>query len=569
MAVVQISRIQIRRGKSNSGTGFPQLASGEMGWAIDTQELYIGNGAVSEGAPAVGNTKVLTENDLTAQGNFLNLLQHIYKANDTTIQTGPSVNSPISRTIQDRLDDRVTVKDFGATGNGISDDTEAFQRAINQLFLNTTTKASVNTPAGTSARVELVIPPGIYKLTGTLYVPSYATIIGVGVGKAVLDHIGIDTVIQFVNDTSNIGSPSVINTTLETNQPRYITLKGMTIKTSTGDQTCLKLDAVRNSVFEDLELQGTWASTFNSNSKGIAMNAFSSLVTCEKNYFKNVNIKGFSYAVYAKQDIINNLFRDGYISDVRQGFVFGENANGASIGEQYGPRKIEIINFKFDDVKRHAVYVALGSETFTRQCQYINVGNDGGIVPLYPQVYYNTYGNVSIDDKSDRFSALASSSSSVQYVPEVTGHGSYNMAAPNNVTIGEYSAPYLAFRLPSPTDANGSPIGSVAYYIEYLYKSQSSNFSRQGTLTVIADADTKRIQLSDDYNYAGNSDIITPGGPSTPTPLQLDFSAGFLDSIGLAYTGASGQVPASVAINYVNNLSGDVGIFTYTYKAVL
>jgi len=61
MAVVQISRIQVRRGRINSGTWLPQLASGEMAWAIDSQELYIGNGAVSEGSPAVGNTKVLTQ----------------------------------------------------------------------------------------------------------------------------------------------------------------------------------------------------------------------------------------------------------------------------------------------------------------------------------------------------------------------------------------------------------------------------------------------------------------------------------------------------------------------------
>lgn len=47
MAVVQISKIQVRRGKKNSGSGLPQLASGELGWAVDTQELFIGNGSVS------------------------------------------------------------------------------------------------------------------------------------------------------------------------------------------------------------------------------------------------------------------------------------------------------------------------------------------------------------------------------------------------------------------------------------------------------------------------------------------------------------------------------------------
>ena len=53
MAVVSISRIQVRRGRKNQGSGLPQLASGELGWAVDAQELWIGNGAVSEGSPYV------------------------------------------------------------------------------------------------------------------------------------------------------------------------------------------------------------------------------------------------------------------------------------------------------------------------------------------------------------------------------------------------------------------------------------------------------------------------------------------------------------------------------------
>ena len=51
MAVVQISRVQVRRGRKNQGTSVPQLASGEMGWAIDSQELFIGNGSIQEGSP--------------------------------------------------------------------------------------------------------------------------------------------------------------------------------------------------------------------------------------------------------------------------------------------------------------------------------------------------------------------------------------------------------------------------------------------------------------------------------------------------------------------------------------
>jgi hypothetical protein len=62
MAVVQISKIQQRRGQKLL-SGMPQLSSAELAWAVDTQELFIGNGSVTEGAPYVGNTRVLTEHD--------------------------------------------------------------------------------------------------------------------------------------------------------------------------------------------------------------------------------------------------------------------------------------------------------------------------------------------------------------------------------------------------------------------------------------------------------------------------------------------------------------------------
>lgn len=58
MAIVQISRITNRRGLQQD---LPQLAPGELGWCLDTRLLFIGNGTIEEGSPAVGNTEVLTE----------------------------------------------------------------------------------------------------------------------------------------------------------------------------------------------------------------------------------------------------------------------------------------------------------------------------------------------------------------------------------------------------------------------------------------------------------------------------------------------------------------------------
>ena len=72
MAIVQISRIQHRKGLQQD---LPQLASAELGWSVDTRQLYIGNGTIAEGAPVEGITEILTQySDILNIGN-----QYIFK----------------------------------------------------------------------------------------------------------------------------------------------------------------------------------------------------------------------------------------------------------------------------------------------------------------------------------------------------------------------------------------------------------------------------------------------------------------------------------------------------------
>ena len=93
MPIVQISRIQHRRGKR---TDLPQLAAGELGWVIDEQRLFIGNGTVADGAPAVGNTEIVT----AGSGSFTTALNYVYKGylgDGTPIQTCLLYTSPSPR----------------------------------------------------------------------------------------------------------------------------------------------------------------------------------------------------------------------------------------------------------------------------------------------------------------------------------------------------------------------------------------------------------------------------------------------------------------------------------------
>lgn len=73
MAIVTISKIQHRKGLYEQ---LPQLAAAELGWAMDRRKLFIGNGLLTDGAPEIGNTEVLTEYSdilaLSKQYNYRN-----------------------------------------------------------------------------------------------------------------------------------------------------------------------------------------------------------------------------------------------------------------------------------------------------------------------------------------------------------------------------------------------------------------------------------------------------------------------------------------------------------------
>ena len=58
MAVIQVSQIQVRSGYQED---LPALSTGEFGWCVDTQRLFIGKGTLAEGAPTTGVTEILTE----------------------------------------------------------------------------------------------------------------------------------------------------------------------------------------------------------------------------------------------------------------------------------------------------------------------------------------------------------------------------------------------------------------------------------------------------------------------------------------------------------------------------
>lgn len=174
MAIVQISRITQRKGLL---TDLPQpLAGAEFGWAVDERRLFIGNGTLVDGAPVVGNTEVLTEfSDILSFAT-----QYTYKgeAGGYTVQTGATAGTPVSQSIQSRLDSYAVITDFGATGDGITDVTNDINRALFQIFCR-----DVNT----QVRRSLFFPAGTYIITDTLLIPPFCRLYGEGSDSTIID----------------------------------------------------------------------------------------------------------------------------------------------------------------------------------------------------------------------------------------------------------------------------------------------------------------------------------------------------------------------------------------------
>lgn len=511
MAVYQISKIQIRRGKANSGVEFPQLASGEMGWAIDTQELFIGNGSVSEGAPLVGNTKILTiHDDLLSTGTYS------YKITTAGMITGLTSNAPIYRSLQTRLDDRVNVADFGAIGDGMADDSDAINRAIAQLFSNLTN------PAYEYARSRTVLefPAGTYNITKTIIVPSYATIIGCGIDKTIINYSGVGVALQCRTDDKE---SALINT-----QPRYIKISGLTINTDATAATCVDLSNVCNSEFTDLKIVAVVFGTLDLH-VGVLLNSVTE-VSVNDNKFKNIIIKNFYYGISNDQYAFNNMFDSVSILETIYGVLLGNIALSS---------QNQLINFRFENIENLGIYIKHGIQNRITNCYLTTVGT------TTPQIYFANPENECINLISNRSAAQLDGSIVTQYYPELAGYFSYSSTVFKFDLLHHSGVTSPLFRLPLNTSILGQVTTPVSYTVNYTYVSDKVDLTRTGTLNIIASSTDSTI--SDEFSAIGA--YIS----NWESYLDLSFSVSILHN--------------TILISSTNIIPDDTGTITYSYTA--
>ena len=109
------------------------------------------------------------------------------------------------------------------------------------------------------------------------------------------------------------------------------------------------------------------------------------------------------------------------------------------------------------------------------------------------------------------------------------------------------------------------------YIIDYYYKSYQINATRKGSLNVTVDITHNKVQVSDNYDYAGNEDYST----------VLEFTASLVSASGDNIS--STQPAAAIMIKYSNRITSLTNLlsleitntllandtFTYSYRAIM
>ena len=342
MPIVQISRIQHRRGKA---TDLPQLAAGEIGWSIDDQRLYIGNGTVADGAPAVGNTEIMT----SGSSAFTTALTYVYKgyAGDSTpVQTGAS--GDFSRTLQQSLDDYVSVKAFGAVGDDSTADATAIQRALDELYSDTDQD-------DTRARRILFFPAGIYRINTALTIPPYAHLVGEGPDKTVIRNSG-NNAVAVTEDDDGQGFGFIGGSSATT--PTQIQIEGMTFR-NTVAYGGVSIDNATKVYFNNCKFQGSYAQggADASNSKGVTVRSTTAL-PCSNITFNQCQFTKFARLVDLSQDVTNVRFNDCDFSISYYGALIGDEWDGSTTnGMSVGPRDVHFSSSSWSTINQQAIWV--------------------------------------------------------------------------------------------------------------------------------------------------------------------------------------------------------------------
>ena len=514
MAIVQISQITNRKGLAEN---LPQLAGAEFGWSTDTRQLWIGNGTLADGAPVVGNTEILTEfSDIL---NFTTTYTYKGQAAGYTVQTGPTPGTPVTQSLQSWLDQFATVKDFGAIGDGVADDTAAINRALYQLFCR---------QSNPQIRRSLFFPAGVYRVTGSINIPPYATLYGEGLDNSIISmDPSVATYVARTADSAqqtgaNIGSGGAT-------PPAFITISNMCFQNLNATSNTFLVQDATNVKFQNVNFTGPLTqSSLHSDSANTMAVEFASTISyvCDQIVFDGCRFSGATWASYSNQQLKGIVFSNSKLDTLYSGFEFGTGSlvNG-------GPTGVRIVHNLFDNISTQGIIFGDINLNASGYNIFYDVGNDfqGSGSPVSTIIEIQNNNNISISDMFSRDDDDAAT------YPRINLNNTISIATTNGsqLAMGTYTRQSgIQFTLVNNTSAPIFTVDTsqaIAFAINYTII-RGSDY-RTGTLTVSSNTGSGDPTTSDDY--VQNGDVgITLSASQTGTTVSVNYTASDLGDPG-------------------------------------
>lgn len=535
MAVIEIAKIQVRRGQELQ-TGVPQLDPGELGWAQDTEHLYIGK-RISEGASTDENSRILTDRDLE---NIFNLIGstvtqaivYQYRENVDHIHA-------TTRTLQSKLDDFVSITDYGVIPSSTATDiTDNLVDAIDDIFRNSTELSYQRR----DSRRRLLIPAGNYYVNQAVELPPYTVLQGEGQGITTLTLINsstymFKTIDALDQDFESAGMASGVN------RAREVEIKGMTLEyavTATSNYALLSLDNVLNARIEDVEFRTSIDPTSTTTyglvtvGKGVSIRGTGGGIgSGDSNLCENITIEHCKFdslliGVEGTGSVVRTVVEKSIFNNLNQGIKMH------TIVTLPGPSNGYLRDNRFQNIVNEAIFIGTSSERtnfVSENNLFVQVGNGSGLddtvtSAFSPILRFYSSGNKSFNDYFQR-QAVANStttSASFYYNPLLSGEGVILDSTGFKKTLPAGTS----------TEVVKLYLNGVDQKIDLDYKLYTStgDYLRTGQLLVnIAGADNYG-NISDYYNYNYNDATWSDGDPdsavfscstATNNYVKLDF----------------------------------------------
>ena len=593
MAILQISRITQRKGLAQD---LPEpLAGAELGWAIDDRRLYIGNGTVEDGAPTVGNTEVLTEfSDLLS---YTTGYTYAGDAAGYTVQTGPTTGSPITQSLQTRLDSLAIVTDFGATGDGVTDDTNAINRALYQLYCRQT---------NTQIRRSLMFPAGTYLITDTLLVPPFAELYGEGADSSIilfqvnswvtLTAYSADVMVLYTANgnyyravidvppslsgteilptnttywTAEALSTYVVQTVDSLQQtgnnigtngataPININLRDMSFQTAnSGNDSSIShnimlIDRAQQLSVDNVVMQGPFTTANGDTSpEQLSCVSFDSSASlpCKQINFNTCVFAGATYGVKTDKDVTGATIRGSYFDTLYQGVLLESDTISSPNTSPTGVRMVENI---FDNIYHEAIVISGPSLNASAYNIFYDVGNLFLGVITTPVIDIDADNNVSIGDMFERTTSQAATQ------PRIALNNTGSIVLGMNIQGISYTIDGVA----NSTIANQLQLGE---YSRTTGVTSQLTDNSSGTLVVVNTDLVNAIRaFKVDYTITRSTTYRT-GTITVVSGTVFTYTDDYSENASTGVTLTVAQASTNVTVSYATTNTGSAGTIKYS-----